>query len=239
MRRAGPEKNSPARTRHDRQHRSSLNLGVRPTATARLKHSRLEIARFCLSSGPCLTIMAEEEGFAEETHAEEEILIALPTVQIPPQTDPGRSLVAIAVLTRTRASELLRQMETVTELASKWIGVFKLCAFDGNTFYVPAEYALAEPARAEFTVLSPSFTTPEIIKLVRPQIGIVPGAVIWEAYDEQNRFAVTTIEMNADTLRAVARGDILSPGMVLNAQRYALPAEPMFVECPGLDEQIM
>ena len=181
----------------------------------------------------------EEEGFAEETRAEEEILIALPTVQIPPQADPGRSLVAVAVLTRTRASELLRQMETVTELASKWVGVFKLCAFDGNTFYVPAEYALAEPARAEFTVLSPSFTTPEITKLVRPQIGIVPGAVIWEAHDEQNRFAVTTIELNADTLRAVARGDILSPGMVLNAQRYALPAEPMLVECTGLDEQIM
>lgn len=239
MRRAGPENFTPARTRYARQHGSSLNIGVRPPATARLKHSRPEVARSRLTSGPCLTIMAEEEGFAEETRAEEEILIALPTVQIPPQADPGRSLVAIAVLTRTRASELLRQMETVTELASKWIGVFKLCAFDGNTFYVPAEYALAEPARAEFTVLSPNFTTPEIIKLVRPQIGIVPGAVVWEAYDEQNRFAVTTIELNADTLRAVAVGGILSPGTVQNAGRYTLPAEPMLVPTPDIEEVVM
>jgi hypothetical protein len=171
--------------------------------------------------------------------AEEEVLIALPTVQTPPQADPGRSLVAVAVLTRTRASELLRQMETVTELASKWVGVFKLCAFDGNTFYVPAEYALAEPARAEFTVLSPSFTTPEIIKLVRPQIGIVPGAVIWEACDEQNRLAVTTIELSADVLRAVAVGGILSPGTVRNAGRYTLPAEPMLVPTADIEEVVM
>lgn len=242
MRRAGPEKFTPARARHARQHGSSLNLGVRPTATARLKHSRPEVARSRLTSGPCLTIMAEEEeGFAEEAHAEEEeqVLIALPTVRTPPRADAARSLVAVAVLTRTRASEILRQMEAVKELATKWAGVFKLCAFDGNTFYVPAEYAPRHRGGGQFVVLDANYTTPEIAELVRPQIGIIPGAVIWEAFDEQNRFGVTTIELSAEVLRAVAVGGILSPGTVQNAGYYTLPAEPMLVPTPEIEEVVM
>jgi hypothetical protein len=102
--------------------------------------------------------MAEEEVYAGDAHAEEEeeVLIALPTVRTPRQADAARSLVAVAVLTRTRASEILRQMEAVKELATKWAGVFKLCAFDSNTFYVPAVCVEPPPARAEFTVLDPS-----------------------------------------------------------------------------------
>src|SRR5437762_1932576 len=140
--------------------------------------------------------------------AEEEVLIALPTVQTPVPAGAGQNLVAIAVLTRTRASEILRQMESVTELASKWLGVFKLCSFDSNTLYVPAACVEPPPAHAEFTVLDPSYTTPEITKLVRLQIGIVPGAVVWEACDEQGRFFVSTIELSAEVLRAVAVGGI-------------------------------
>ena len=184
--------------------------------------------------------MAEEEVYAGEPGAEEEVLIALPTVRTPSRTEPGRNLVAVAVLTRTRASEILRQMEAVTELASKWVGVFKLCAFDGSTFYVPAEYGEARQGRGEFVVLDPSYTTPEITKLVRPQIGIIPGAVVWEAFDERNGFSVTTIELSAEVLRAVAAGGILEPGTALSAQRYTLPAAPMFAQTPDdIDEIIM
>ena len=186
-------------------------------------------------------IMAEEEVYAGDAHAEEEeqVLIALPTVQTPPQADAAQSLVAVAVLTRTRASEILRQMEVVKELAAKWAGVFKLCAFDGNTFYVPAEYATAHRGGGQFVVLDANYTTPEIAELVRPQIGIIPGAVIWEAFDEQNRFSVTTIELSAEVLRAVAVGGLLSPVTAQNAQSFALPAEPMFDPCPSLEEFIM
>ena len=190
---------------------------------------------------PRAAIMAEEEVYAGDAHAEEEeqVLIALPTVRTPPQADAARSLVAVAVLTRTRASEILRQMEAVKELATKWAGVFKLCAFDGNTFYVPAEYATPCRGGGQFVVLDANYTTPEIAELVRPQIGIIPGAVIWEAFDGQNRFGVTTIELSAEVLRAVAVGGILSPGTVQNAGRYTLPAEPMFVPTSDIEEVVM
>ncbi len=77
------------------------------------------------------------------------------------------------------------------------------------------------------------------MNLVRLQIGIVPGAVVWEAYDEEDCFAVSTIELGADVLRAVAVGGLLSPGTAQNAQRFSLPAEPMFAHSPGLEEFIM
>lgn len=184
----------------------------------------------------------EEEGFAEETRAEEEILIALPTVRRPPSDEAGRSFVAIAVFTRGRAAEILRRMEYVTELASQaesWLGIFKLCAFDKNTFYVPAEYVRPAPGGNDFTVLDPEVTFPGMARLVRLQINILPGAVTWEAHDGDDRFTVETPDLGADVLRAIAIGGVLEPGSTMNAMSFVMPAEPLFDNSPGLEKYTM
>jgi hypothetical protein len=174
--------------------------------------------------------------------AEEEVLIALPTVRRPTSDEAGQSLIAVAVFTRERAAEILRRMEYVAEQASQaesWLGVFKLCAFDKNTFYVPAEYVRPLPEGNDFIVLDPEYTFPGMVQLVRLQVNILPGAVTWEAHDPVDRFTVETPEMSADVLRAIAIGGVLEPGSTMNAASFVLPAEPLFDNSPGLEKYTM
>src|SRR5437764_10155484 len=171
--------------------------------------------------------------------AEEEVLIALPTVRRPPSGEAGQSLVAIAIFTMERAAEILRRMEYVAEQASQvesWLGVFKLCAFDKNTFYVPAECVRTLPEGNDFVVLDPEYTFPGMVQLVRLQINILPGAVTWEAHCGDDRFTVETPELSADVLRAIAIGGVLVPGSTMNAMSFVLPAEPLFDNSPGLEK---
>ncbi|MFL6284563.1 MAG: hypothetical protein ACJ74Q_15565 [Pyrinomonadaceae bacterium] len=173
---------------------------------------------------------------------EQETLIALPTVRRPPTPEGESRLVAVAIFTRERAAEILRLMEHVTVQASRvdsWVGVFKTCGFDKNTFYVPAEYVSREPRGNDFVVLDPDTTFPGMVQLVRTQINILPGAVTWEAHDHDDRFTVETPDLSADVLRAVAIGGVLIPGETKNAMSFVLPAEPLFDESPGLEIYFM
>jgi len=172
---------------------------------------------------------------------EEEILIVLPTRRTPAVEEPGRNIFAVVVLTQSRASEILRQMEEVVRLTGRWEGVFKIDCFDAGVFFVPPGCVDDAPPPDSFLILDPAtYRTPETVSLVRPQIGIIPGAVTWQAFDEGGRFYVTTIELNEAVLQAAALGGLLQPGYSDNAQKYAFPvSEPMLVKDGKLQEIVM
>lgn len=166
-------------------------------------------------------------------------LIALPTVKTPQSAEANDNLIAVAVLTAERAAEILKQMESVTKMARRWVGIYKLSSFDGNTFYVPASSVRTPPSPADFRVLDPGFTTPVMAQLIRFQIGIIPGAVIWEAFDAENRFMVNTIELSSEVLRAISLGTTLNPGDTSEALRFAIPAEPVLDRDPNWQKHLM
>jgi hypothetical protein len=167
-------------------------------------------------------------------------LIALPTVKTQSATSSSEEpLVAVAVLTPERASEILRQMESVTKMARRWVGVYKLSSFDGNTFYVPQSSMQTPPSPTDFRVLDPGFTTPMMTQLVRFQIGIIPGAVIWEAFDAENRFMVNTIELSSEVLRAISLGTTFNPGDTSEALKSVVPAEPVVDADPRWQQNLM
>lgn len=175
---------------------------------------------------------------------EEETLIALPTVRRPAAPEGEQRLVAVAIFTKSRASEILRHMGHVTSQAAhvdSWVGIFKTCGFDKNTFYVPAGYVSPEPTGSNFVVLDPDTTFPgPMVQLVRTQINILPGAVTWEAHDGDDRFTVETPDLCADLLRAIAHGSQLTTGEAMSAMSFVFdPAEPLFDESPGLKLYLM
>lgn len=165
-------------------------------------------------------------------------LIALPTVKTQPG-ETGEGLVAIAVLTPERAAEILRQMKYVTRMASRWLGVYKVSSFDANTFYVPESSLQTRPARTDFCVLAADAVPDATTELVRYQIGIIPGAVIWEAFDAKNRFMVNTIELSSEILQAIANGASFKAGDTGEGLKVALPVEPVVDADPRWQEQLM
>lgn len=168
-------------------------------------------------------------------------LIALPTVktQSATRTSAEDNLVAVAVLNAERAREILQQMKSVTRMARRWVGVYKLSSFDGNTFYVPASAVQPPPPATDFRVLEPGFTPRLMAKLVNFQIGIIPGAVIWEAFDPENRFLVTTLELPSEVLQAIADGVILNPGDTSEELKNALPDQVVPDNDPRWLESVM
>lgn len=168
-------------------------------------------------------------------------LIALPTAQIPIQTDPAHDLIAICVLMPERAAQILRQMKSITAQAKRWIGTYKVSCFDNNTYFVPRPLmgSLA-PAENDFLILEPGFTLPPVKEMMNIQIGIIPGVATWEATDPESRFTVSSVELNQTVLEAIASGITLNPGDSSQAIRQALvPARPVFDQDPRWEQKLM
>ncbi len=173
---------------------------------------------------------------------EEEHLIILPTRQTPPLEAPERNLYAVVVITQSRASEILQQMEEARKLTARWEGVFQLACYDTGIFFVPPGCVDPAPEPERFAIFDPdTFRTPDTVRIVRPHVNVIPaGSVIWSALDPEGRFQVSTIEVSRDVLEALALGGLLQPGDSHNALNYVMPiAESMVVRDGTLKEVVM
>lgn len=176
------------------------------------------------------------------SNEERTTLIALPTAQTPAITDQEQDLIAICFLTPERAGQILRQMRSITAQAKRWLGTYKVSCFDKNTIFVPRSsmMAAAAPAPNDFLVLDPGFSIPPQKEMMNIQIGIIPGVAMWEATDPENRFIVTTVEINAAVLDAISKGVTLRPGDASHAIRETLqPVAPVFDRDPRWESHLM
>ena len=140
--------------------------------------------------------------------------IALHTTQIPPAPSPQQELVAIIHLTRERALELLELVNEITLRASSSSTTFRISSFERTAFYVPAMALTTRPTPTDFVVLPPDFTVPStyLSPIKQVHTNIMPHFIHWAATDEDDRFLISTTDLDVELLSAVASGLTLPPG---------------------------
>ena len=137
--------------------------------------------------------------------------IALPTARIPRATALHEAVTAIIKLTPERAWELLELMREITTRARYSSKAFKISSFEPNALYVPSYTLIQRPAPGDFLVLENDFLVTSITPVKVVHADVMPFFVTWEAYDLNERFKLTTAELDCEVLKAIARGHVLAP----------------------------
>ena len=151
--------------------------------------------------------------------------IALYTTQIPPATSPQQEIIAIIDLSQERALELLALMNDITLRATTSSTIFRISSFEPDALIVPA-YALKHlPAANDFLILPEDYSVTAITPIKLIHANVMPLYTNWSAIDENDRFIFTTVDLNAQLLKLVARGKSLLPGST-NATLNTISTSP-------------
>ncbi len=137
--------------------------------------------------------------------------IALPTSRIPRAAALHEAVTAIIKLTPERALELLELMREITARARYSSKAFKISSFEPNALYVPSYTLIKRPAPGDFLILENDFLVTSITPVKVIHADVMPFYVTWEAYDVNERFKLTTAELDCEVLKAIARGHSLPP----------------------------
>ena len=146
--------------------------------------------------------------------------IALHTTQIPPAS-PHQEIVAIIHLTRERALELLELMNEITLRASASSTTFRISSFERAALYVPSEALTTRPSPGDFVVLPSDYTVTSLSPIKLVHTNVMPLFINWAATDQDDRFLISTTDLDVELLKAVASGLILPPGTT----RHSLKSE--------------
>lgn len=138
--------------------------------------------------------------------------IALYTTQIPPITDPRQEIIAIVDLSQERALELLELMNDITRRAATSSTIFRISSFEANALMVPAYSLKQVPPFNDFLILPEDFSVTDTTPIKLIHANVMPLYSNWSATDPDSHFMLTTIDLNAQVLKLVARGDSLAPG---------------------------
>jgi len=138
--------------------------------------------------------------------------IALSTTQIPPATSGPQDIITIIDLSQERALELLALMSDITLRATASSTIFRISSFEPDALIVPA-YALKQlPAANDFLILPEDYKVTAITPIKGIHANVMPLYANWSATDENDRFILTTVDISAQLLRLVSRGQSLPPG---------------------------
>ena len=138
--------------------------------------------------------------------------IALSTTQIPPATSGPQEIITIIDLLQERALELLALMSDITLRATTSSTIFRISSFEPDALIVPA-YALKQlPAANDFLILPEDYKVTAITPIKLIHANVMPLYANWSATDENDRFILTTVDISAQLLRLVSRGQSLRPG---------------------------
>ena len=138
--------------------------------------------------------------------------IALSTTQIPPPPSSRPQIIAIIDLSKERASELLALMHDITLRAATSSTIFRISSFEPNALIVPADALKQLPPANDFVILPEDYSVTAITPIKLIHANVMPLYTNWSATDENDRFILTTVDLNAQLLTLVARGKSLSPG---------------------------
>lgn len=138
--------------------------------------------------------------------------IALHTTQIPPIDSPHQEIVAIIHLTRERALELLELMNEITIRASASSTTFRISSFERAALYVPSDALASRPRPGDFLVLPPDYTVISLAPIKLVHTNVMPLFINWAATDQDDRFLISTTDLDVELLKAVASGLTLAPG---------------------------
>src|SRR5215217_4112333 len=138
--------------------------------------------------------------------------IALHTTQIPPVASPHEEIVAIIHLTRERALELLELMNEITLRASTSSTTFRISSFERAALYVPSDALTTRPTPGDFVVLRPDYTVTSRAPIKLVHTNVMPLFINWAATDQDDRFLISTTDLDVELLKAVACGLTLPPG---------------------------
>lgn len=155
------------------------------------------------------------------------IPIALPTTRLP-RSAIHDSITAIIFLTAERSCELLELMQDIRAKAQYSSRTFKISSFEPSGLYVPSRTLVKQPAPGDFLVLDDDFVVTDIASVKVIHADVLPSVVTWEAYDEQERFKLTTAELSGEVLKAIARGFPLPPNSTNQAIRSASTRPTIF-----------
>lgn len=132
--------------------------------------------------------------------------LALPVRNIPPEAmTAGEEISAVVTLTPEKSARILRLMQKFTELALGWVGAYQISAFDGSATFI---YTRSFPTRLppnDFLVIEAQPARLLYASVAQPSLHVMPGAVAWSAPDTDDRFIVTTIELDAPAIARIAR----------------------------------
>jgi hypothetical protein len=160
--------------------------------------------------------------------------IALSTTQIPPATSIRQEIIAIIDLSKERALELLALMNDITLSATTSSTTFRISSFERDALIVPA-YALKQlPAANDFLILPEDYTVTDTTPIKLIHANLMPRYTNWSATDENDRFILTTIDLNAQLLKLVARGKSLPPGSTNATLNSLSPDSLITTECKWL-----
>jgi hypothetical protein len=90
--------------------------------------------------------------------------------------------------------------------------IFRISSFEPDALIVPA-YALKQlPAANDFLILPEDYKVTAITPIKGIHANVMPLYANWSATDENDRFILTTVDISAQLLRLVSRGQSLPPG---------------------------
>ena len=136
--------------------------------------------------------------------------LAISTHRIPENPNAER-ITAIVKLTPERAGELISLMNEIANLATVSSRVFKVSSFEPRVLYVPSRALRFYPQTNDFLVLPSTFEVTAVAQVKLVHADVLPFAVSWQAYDLNNRFILTTTEISAVFLQAIASGASILP----------------------------
>ena len=145
------------------------------------------------------------------TPTQQHTTLALQTIPLPIDStiDP---VVAIIRLTPNRAQELLSLMKELAILGSVASHVFKISSFEPRAIYVPARTLKCQPADDDFVILPSDFAVSATSQVKIIHADVFPLSVSWLAFDLNNRFTLTSTEVDRRVLHAIASGTSIFPG---------------------------
>jgi hypothetical protein len=138
--------------------------------------------------------------------------IALSTTQIPPSTSGPQEIITIIDLSQERALELLALMSDITLRANSSSTIFRISSFEPDALIVPAHALKQLPAANDFLILPEDYKVTAITPIKGIHANVMPLYTNWSATDENDRFILTTVDISAQLLRLVSRGQSLPPG---------------------------
>ena len=88
-------------------------------------------------------------------------------------------------------------------------------------------YALEQlPAPNDFIVLTDDYSVNAITPIKLIHANVMPLYANWSAIDENNRFILTTADLNSEVLKLAARGESLPPGSTNATVNTSLSTAP-------------
>lgn len=141
-------------------------------------------------------------------------------------------LTAVVTLTLKRADRLLRQIREFTGFALRWVGAYQSSFFDNAATFVYARSLHLHVPPNDFIVVDPSHVRLLHAGVAQPSLNVMPGAVTWSALDFDDRFIVTTIELEVRVISRIARGSPLKVGDTGAGVGADMTTQPLFVKHP-------